>query len=147
VKSSSPAQAASAQSGASSVPSRASGTNSRVTTGTATRLASTPTSEIWPKNNSASGASPRVTTACVRSSSRTGCTRSPPCCISSATATKLSQKPGCTVAQGSASAIGKAQASRASGQGQSRPLLCSSATNASSATVRCAGTPQPASSA
>jgi len=67
--------------------------------------------------------------------------------ISSAIAPKDNQKPGCISAQGSSSVTTPAAASSTSSGGQRRPVLRSTTTVTSIHSVRCAGTPQPASSA
>jgi len=140
-----------------------------VTSGIATRLASSPTSETWWKKAMVSGASPTVATSWVRSMPRTlahACPRrrrhrlapastrqvaattwSASVAISSATATKDSQKPGCSSAQGSHSVTTAAVAHSTAGQGHWRPACASSVTAPSISTVRCAGTPQPANTA
>jgi hypothetical protein len=142
------------------MPASASGVTSSVTSGIATRLATNPTIDTCWKNSKVSGASPTVAMACVRSALRiaarlrwrqpTGITTwvaagSAP--NSSATATKDNQKPGCSSAQGSSIATASAAASSTSTEGQRQPRLRSSTTTAIIATVRCAGTPQPASRA
>ena len=157
------AQTAGSHSGSSSRPSSASGVTTSVISGIATRLAGSPTSEICWKNSKVHGARPSVATHWLRSKalSDSRSHAAPGCCaglvrirapggseaISSATATKDSQKPGCSKAQGSASATTAATSASRRGIGQSRAPSRSSATVASISTVRCAGTPQPDSSA
>ncbi|MNV64010.1 hypothetical protein D3C71_1566340 [compost metagenome] len=66
---------------------------------------------------------------------------------STPTATKLSQKPGCHSAQGSVSTTAASASSQTWCQGQRAPARRSAATTASIRAVRCAGRPQPLSSA
>ena len=158
--------AANAQSGAAKTPSKASGVMSSVTTGIASRLASRPTNETCWKNTRLSGVRPRVATTCVRKPPRSTRTKRaiaplnaelrgtamPGACtgrdaINSATAPNDSQNPGCSRAQGSMSETTHAAASSTKVQGHANPNACKPVTAASIQTVRCAGTPQPESSA
>ena len=150
-----------AHKGGSSRPASASGAISSVTSGIATRLAAKPTSDTCWKKTIDSGARPMVATACVRRPARRDCparARQPggaaarsACAGSDATskptATNDSQKPACSSAQGSKAVTATAAASSTAGIGQRSPLPRSSTTMAIIHTVRCAGTPQPASSA
>ena len=64
------AQAATSHAGATSTPSMAKGVTSSVTQGMATMLANSPTTDTWPKNSRAKGASATVTTHCSRTMAR-----------------------------------------------------------------------------
>jgi hypothetical protein len=134
--------AASAHSGGSSVPSRASGVTSSVISGIATRLATKPTSDICWKKTSVSGARPTVATACERRPPRMAWMQAPMHRRTGResravrmhrlrghqqpTATNDSQKPGCSSAHGSITATTAAAASSTSGQGQ-RARHCAAA--------------------
>jgi hypothetical protein len=63
------------------------------------------------------------------------------------TARKDSQKPGCSRAQGSTATVPAAATAHSAQPGHGAPRLRSSTAPPSIQTVRCAGTPQPASSA
>jgi hypothetical protein len=144
------------------MPSKASGVITTVTNGMATRLATKPTSETCWKKTMLKGARPTVATACVCNPERTvrrsaghqpGSAVSP-CAAdtgweptSSATAAKDSQNPACSNAHGSMTLTTTAAASKTSGNGQCTPHERSSASVTSMHSVRCAGTPQPASRA
>ncbi len=67
--------------------------------------------------------------------------------ISKPTAANDNQNPGCSNAQGSSSVTGTIAASATSEAGQFRPALRNAAVATSITTVRCAGTPHPASNA
>ena len=143
---------ATAHSGGATMPASVSGTIASVTSGMASRLAAKPTSDTCWKNTRLSGARPMLATAWVCRPRRSAWRRPRPAgagsaTISSATAAKDSQKPGCSNAQGSNSVTITAAASSTSSAGQRSAALRSSATVASIHSVRCAGTPQPASSA
>ena len=138
------------------MPSSASGVISSVTSGMATRLASTPTRLNCWKNTSDSGARPSVATAWARRWAASSPLAPRPgagapaigsLAISSATAVNDNQKPGCSSAQGSTAVTTTAAASSTSAQGQRQPALRKATATASISTVRWAGTPQPASSA
>ena len=158
--------AATVQNGASQTPSKASGVINKVTSGMATRLARNPTTDTCWKNSIDNGARPTVAMSCVRKPLRTVAHKrnahggSPPAAagrmgpqatgsdaISKPTAMNDSQNPGCSSAHGSSAVTTTAAASSTAGTGQRRPRLRRPTTTASIHTVRCAGTPQPASSA
>ena len=67
--------------------------------------------------------------------------------INRPTAANDSQKPGCSSAQGSSAVTATAATASTSSQGQRQPRLRKPTATASITTVRCAGTPQPASNA
>ena len=67
--------------------------------------------------------------------------------ISSPTAMNDNQKPGCCKAQGSAAITAVPATAHTAAAGQRQPSARTRVTTASMPTVRCAGTPQPASSA
>ena len=149
---------ASNHSGGINTPSKASGVTAKVTSGMATMLATKPTSEICWKNSRLKGARPTVATACVRSAPAMVCqarSRHPSGnaaradtgseATSSATATNDNQKPGCSSAQGSSIVTASAAPSSTACKGQRAPVLRNSTTMPIIHTVRCAGTPQPAS--
>ena len=154
--------AATAHNGGSTMPNSASGVITSVTSGIAIRLAAKPTSETCWKKTIDSGASPMVARACVRRPLRAAMrmrSRQPAggaaassrdtgsATINKPTATNDNQKPGCNIAHGSSAVTTTAAANSTNDAGQHTPIVRSSATAASIHTVRCAGTPQPASSA
>ena len=130
----------------------------KVTSGTASILASSPISEICPNSSKDRGDKARNTTRCCLIKPAepwrrrchklpAGACRAPLVANSTATATKLSQKPACSSAQGSSASTTAAATASTACQGQCLPPLRSQATAASMQTVRCAGTPQPLKSA
>ena len=142
------------------MPPSASGVTMKVTHGMASRLAASATAEACPNSTSPSGVSASVMRACSRKKRRARRHRpgassapeakppaGPSLANSMPTATKLSQKPGCSSAHGCSASTAAQAVSQVACQGQRKPASRSSATAASISTVRCAGTPQPLSSA
>ncbi|NKJ20561.1 hypothetical protein FHW85_001047 [Dyella sp. SG609] len=131
------------------MPSRVSGTIRKLTSGTATRLDSAPTSDVSPKNHKVSGSSATAITACASVTSRTRprqpSSRATRLYIRNATPANDSQKPALNTDSGSTASIAnKASASDCAGDTWRREQRAS-ATTAIISKVRTVGRPNPAS--
>ncbi len=142
------------------LPTRASGVTSRLTSGIATAFASGLTSEIWENSKTVSGTSPSVIAYCVcaaeTSAARqpdSGATPSARCGARPTvvyrmrpTAPNDSQKPGHSTAHGSSTSTTASARHSTCETLVMRPAQSAAATTDSMYSVLCAGTPKPASS-
>lgn len=136
------------QAASSAVPSKASGTTTKVHHGIATRLASGPTSDACPNRLTVSGNRPMVATACAdrnpRNIERSSAGRHH---TSHATPAKLSQKPATNTLNGSHSSTANIANARICAVLARRRSTRASATTAIINTVRTVGSARPASTA
>ena len=130
------------------VPSKASGTTTRLHQGTATRLANGPASEACPNSTTVNGSRPSAATPCAPRNSRRGCCR--PCGrhhSSQATPAKLSQKPAPSGASGSTSSTAIAASAKASAADCCRRPSRAPSTITIISSVRTVGNANPATAA
>jgi hypothetical protein len=144
----------------STLPARASGVTAKLTRGMAIALASGLISDSWPNSSMDIGTSPSVTAYWVLAAdhkaarqpagacapSACACVRPTPAYRITATAPNESQKPGHSTAHGSSSSTMPSAAHSTCDTFAMRPSQSAAATTDSMYSVRCAGTPNPASS-
>ncbi len=129
------------------VPSRASGTTTRLHHGLASRFASGPASDAWSNSTAVSGSSPTVATAWADRKPRSQCRRSGRHPASHATPAKLNQNPAVSIASGSAPSTSRAASASAPVTLAGRRPSLASAITATISTVRTVGRAKPATAA